>query len=157
MTLLLGVAVALLAASPASGKEAPAPLLGSWALDVASLPVPADRKPKSVTFTFADAGDGRWTTEVNIVGQDGSVRHSQATHLLDGTPTAVVGSDEADTVSARLTAPNVLVMALSKGGQPGSTRVYTVSPDGKSESETMITFREDGTPAMRTVTFTRVK
>jgi hypothetical protein len=156
LALLMGLAACVLTTAPAAAKAA-SPLLGTWSLDIASLPVPPERKPKSVTFTFTEEADGKWSTEVNIIGQDGSVRHSKATHPLDGTPTAVIGSDEADTVSTRLTAPNVLVMALSKGGQPGSTRVYTVAPDGKSETETMVTFHDDGTPAMRTVTFIRVK
>lgn len=154
--ILVGVTGLALATS-APAKEPVSLLLGTWALDVASLPVPPEAKPKSVTIAFSDAGDAKWTTDVTIVSQDGSVSHSSSTHPLDGTPATVVGNNEADMVSVKVAAPDVLIMALSKGGEPRSMRVFNVRPDGKSETETMVYFRPDGTPAMRTTTFTRIR
>ena len=49
----------------------------------------------------------------------------------------------------------VLVLGLSKGGVPASTRVYTVAPDGKSMTETMSALGPDGQPTLRTNYFTK--
>ena len=159
MTIILRTLLGISAFSLVGSAPAPAPvspLLGTWAVDLATLPMPPQEKPRSVTIAFSDAGNGQWTTDVKIVDPNGGVRHSRATHPLDGTPSKVVGSDEADLVSVKVTEPNVLIMALSKGGEPASMRVFNVRPDGKSETETMVYFKPDGTPAMRTVTFNRV-
>lgn len=146
----------LMQAAPAlAAAPAASPLLGSWAVDVARLPPNA--RPKSVTISFSEAGDAKWTTEVNVVAPDGSVSRGVATHPVNGTAAAVEGYPGADTVSVTTPAPDVLVMALSKGGVPASTRIYTVAPDGKTQTETVVYFKPDGTPAMRTNHFTRVR
>jgi hypothetical protein len=51
--------------------------------------------------------------------------------------------------------PRVLVLGLSKGGVPASTRVYTVTPDGKTMTETMSALGPDGRPTLRTNYFTK--
>ena len=52
-------------------------------------------------------------------------------------------------------APNVLVMQFVYQGIPRSTRVYSVSPDGKVLTETEAYAKEDGTPMLRTALFNR--
>lgn len=152
------VAAGLLFAAPATAQSAgPSQLLGTWAVDVSQLPIPPEQRPKSVTFTFSDAGEGKWHTVVEIVPAEGPVIHSEVTHSLDGTTAPVTGSPEADTIAVRTPSPNVLVMALSKGGVPGSTRVFTVQPDGNSQTETAVYYNERGVPVMRTNYFTRVR
>lgn len=152
------VAAGLAQAGPAfAGDAAIPPLLGTWSVDVSRLPNPPEARPKSVTIAFSDAGVRQWTTEVTIVHANGSTTHSKVTHPLDGTPTKVDGNYEVDKVSVMVPAPNVLIMVLSKDGVPGSTRIFTVAPDGNTETETLAYFKEDGTPAMRTNHFTRIR
>ena len=148
----------LIQGTPAlAASSAASPLLGTWAVDTTRLPMAAAARPKSVTFSFADAGEDKLKTEVDIVDA-GDVRiHSVSTVGLDGTPGSITGGMEADTVALKRPAPNVLVMVLSKGKMPGSTRIYVVAPDGKSLVETATYFGDNGTPIMRTNYFTRVR
>jgi hypothetical protein len=156
MTFLAGGAIA----SSSASAQAPtaSPLLGTWAVDVSRLPIPPEARPKSVTFTFSDVGGGKWMTKVDILGGDGSERHMSSTYTLDGTPAAIQGDTaEADVGAVKLPAPNVMVLELGKNGGPASTRVYTVSPDGKTMIETAAYPGYDGKPSMRTNYFNRVR
>lgn len=146
-------------ASPTLAQStAASPLLGTWAVDVARLPIPPETRPKSVTFTFSEAGAGKWSTRVDILGGDGSQRHMVSNYSLDGTAVAIQGDTaEADSVAVEIPAPNVMVMALAKGGVPASTRVYTVGADTKTMIETAAYLGNDGKPMMRTNYFTRMK
>jgi hypothetical protein len=55
---------------------------------------------------------------------------------------------DADSVAMTSPLPGVLVMGLSKGGNLGSVRVYTVSADG-SEMIESATIVADGKPMVR--------
>ncbi len=152
------IAVLLAAASPASAAPVASPLLGSWSVDVRKLPIPPEARPKSVTMTFSDAGAGKWRTNVDIRSGDGSVRQMTSTYALDGSAAPIEGDQmEADTSAVKLPAPNVMVLALGKGGIPASTRIYTVAPDGKTMTETAVYFGADGKPVMRTNSFNRLR
>jgi hypothetical protein len=155
-TILLSFAVAQ-AAPALAGETAASPFLGSWAVDVTQLPIPAEVRPKSVTFTHSDAGEGRWSTVVEIVAADGAVSRSETIHALDGTPAPVTNSIEADLVAFSNPSPDVLIMALSNKGQPSSLRVYTIAPDGRSQTETAVYYSPEGVPAMRPAYFTRIQ
>jgi hypothetical protein len=154
-TLLLGSA---LLATPASTRTAqPAsPLLGSWAVDLSRLPIPPEARPKSVTITYSEAGDGKWRTNVEVLRNDGSRNHAAGTYWPDGTSFPVEGDLEADTAAVKLPASNVMVQALAKGGVPASMRTYTVAADGRTMTETVVFFTPDGKPVMRTNYFNRV-
>jgi len=146
----------LLALAPVA--EPSSPLLGSWAVDVTRLPMQPEARPKHVTFTFSDAGAGKWTTKVDIFGGDGSERHMTSTYALDGTPAEIQGDmAEADTGAVKLPQPNIMVLQLGKNGGPASTRVYVVAPDGKTMIETAAYVGADGKPLLRTNYFNRVK
>jgi hypothetical protein len=119
------------------------------------MPIPAETRPKRVTITFGDAGSNRLSMDVVIVYADGAEVHSKGTASLDGTPVAVEGSPEADAAAMKRPEPHVLVLGLSKGGAPASTRVYTVAPDGKTMTETMSALGSDGRPTLRTNYFRR--
>lgn len=156
------MAVVLLAAliHPAfarSQSHTPSPLIGSWAVDVSRLPMALEARPRRVTITFGDAGAGKWSTEVDIVGADGSENRSTGIATLDGKPSSVTGNGEADTAAFEMPSPTVLIMALSKGGVPGSTRVYTVADGGESLVETAVYFGDHGAPIVRTHYFARVR
>lgn len=154
-TLTLLLLAVLACAAYAFGKPAPtSPLLGRWAVDTSRLPMPPAARPMSVHIRFKDVGKGRWSTEVVIMDAGGTRSQATSTYALDGTPTRVQGSTEADIAAVRQPAPDVLVMALGKGGVPASTRIYAVRPDG-TLVETAVYFGQDGKPIMRTHYFSR--
>lgn len=157
-TIVSGFTAGLLALAPAAVLAQDAsPFLGRWAVDVSRLPMPEAERPKSVTFTYSDAGEGKLSTRVEVVQADGSMSSSQVTHALDGTPARVEGNMDADLVAVTSPEPDVLVMALSKDGKPTSMRVFTIAPGGDAQSETAVYYAPDGTPTMRTVRFLRVE
>lgn len=152
------LAAVLIHGAPAFARSSNAsPLIGSWAVDVSRLPMPPEARPKSVTIAFSDAGDGKWTTQVEIVDAGGAKSHAAGTATIDGVPVPVKGSMETDISAVKMPAPNVLVMALGKGGVPASTRIYTVAADGKTMIEIASYFGHDGKPVLRTSHFTRIR
>jgi hypothetical protein len=154
---LLLVVAAPAVAAPAD-LPAASPLKGSWAVDIARLPIPPEARPKSVTITFADAGAGKWSMAVEIVNNGGGAPiHMASTWAPDGTPVSGLVGPEADTIAVKMPTPGVMVAGLSKGSVPVSTRVYAVAPDGQSMVETASYFTADGKPLLRTNYFTRIK
>ncbi len=149
------VAAVLHIAPTHAGPATESPLVGHWTLDVATLPMPPEARPKSVSLDFGDAPDGKWNTRVEIVEQSGNKMHGESTLSLDGTPGQATGNYWVDVVAAKMPAPNVLVMQFVYQGIPRSTRVYSVSPDGKVLTETEAYAKEDGTPMLRTAFFNR--
>lgn len=146
-------------ASVLASPPGASPLIGSWAVDVSRLPIPPQARPKSVTITFAATGGGAWTTHVDIVDAGGAESQAAGTATLDGKPTPVTGSAEADMAAVEMPVPNVLVLSLGKGGTPASTRIYAVAADGKTMIETVVYFWDRGQPIprMRTNYFRRVR
>ncbi len=144
------------AARPQSAVAAAqgSPLVGRWALDVAA--VPAEERPRAVTISFSVAPDRRWTTLVEIVNADGGTLHAESTAALDAAPVPTAGNmGFIDSASLRQPAPGTLVMTLGKDGAPVSTRVYTVSHDRKSMTETII-WAGSTMPKLETNTFHRI-
>ena len=139
-----------------AAPAAPSPFLGRWAVDVAKLPLPPEQRPKSVTMTFRDAGGGKWSTIVDIVAPDGAVVHSVSTYPLDGTPAAIPENGEYDHVAIATPLPNVLIMALSKKGTLGTTRIFTISPDGDTDIETHVYQTAEGPLSMKTAEWKRL-
>jgi hypothetical protein len=155
--MLSTVVLGFLANAASADEHAISAWTGKWAVDISRLPIPAEARPRSVTITFAEAADGRLATRVEVVRPDDSVMYSESVAELNGTPVAAKGNLEADTVAVAMPAPGVLIMQLSLGGIPGSTRIYTLSDDHKSMVETAANFGADGRPYMRTNYFTRVQ
>jgi hypothetical protein len=155
-SILLAAVVTLLSAPVLAQPSDASPLLGSWAVDTTKLPMPPESRPKSVTITHGEAGAGKWTMKVAIVAGDGAAITAVGTYSLDGTPSPVEGSPEADTAAVKMPVPNVLILALAKGGVPASTRIYSTAPDGKTMIETAVYFDRDGKPIMRTNYFNRI-
>jgi hypothetical protein len=154
--MLSAIVLGFLANAASADEGAIAAWTGKWAADVARLPIPAEARPRSVTITFMEAADGRLATRVEVVSPDHTVMYAESVAELNGTPVAAKGNLEADTVAVAMPAPGVLIMQLSLGGVPGSTRIYTLSDDRKSMVETAANFGADGRPFMRTNYFTRV-
>ncbi len=152
------VAATTIGAPARAQNPAPTPsLLGTWAVDVNQLPIPPEARPKSVTITFADAGAEKWRTTVVITGGDGSERRMVSAYKRDGRAVTVEGDqDEGDKVAVSTPTPSIMVLSLSRLGRPGSTRVYSVVPDGRTMTETAVTYDDVGAPQMRTNHFTRI-
>lgn len=135
-THLVGDATAV-APAPASAPADQPLLAGRWSLDVMRIPV--EERPQRVTIEFRQLADHRWTTRVELVGPDGRVQRSESTAAADGIAVPVTGTMPfIDAVSLRQPDANSLVMSLRKDGAPVSTRVYTVSADGTTMTETII-------------------
>jgi hypothetical protein len=156
---LIIVSALCVAQSPSmAGPSSKSPLLGTWTLDLNSMPIPAEFRPASVTLTFADAGQSEWQISYSIVGKDGSIRKTWSRDKLDGTPVAIEGDQiEADSVALSKPAHNVLVMGLTKNGRPGSVRVYTVGPDARTMSESAANVGDDGKPFVRSFRWVRAE
>lgn len=140
---------------PLHAASRPDPMVGQWSLDTSRMPIPPEARPKRVTITFEGTGSDRLSMDVDIVYADGTKVHSKGTASLDGSAIAVEGSPEADAAAMKRPDPHVLVLGLSKGGVPASTRVYTVSPDDRTMTETMSALGPDGRPTLRTNYFTK--
>ena len=154
---IAALAIALFQAMPVfASSPAESPLVGRWTLDVDTLPMPPEARPKSVHLDFRDAPDGKWTTHVEIIDQADNRMFTQSTLSLDGTPGRASGTYWVDVIAARLPAPTVLVMQIVYQGIPRSPRVFSVSADGKVLTETETYFKEDATPMQRVAFFSRV-
>ena len=153
---LIALLAALLLAAPTFATPAStSPLAGRWILDVDTLPMPPEMRPKRVTLDFHAEPDGKWTTRVDIVVRNDEKMFAESTLPLDGTPGRATGTYWVDVIAAKMPAPNVLVMQFVYEKIPRSTRVYSVDADGKVLTETETYFKEDGTPMMRTAFFSR--
>lgn len=160
LPLLLAVSlnVAAVAHAEPAAKKSASPLLGEWALDLSKMPVPPEARPKKVTITFADVGEGKWSTRVTIVAPDDSVRDMTSFYARSGKAVPIEGDQtEADTVAVVTPSPQVMVVALGKDNRPASTRIYVVSKDGKMMTEEAVSWSDNGKPLIRTNSFTRVK
>lgn len=139
-------------AQPAAPRQSP--LVGRWALDVARIP--EAERPKSVTITFDLSPDGKWTTVVDLVQPDGTAQHARSTAAPDGLAVPVSGNmGFIDSGSLRQPAPNTLVLSLGKNGNPVSTRVYTVSKDRRTMTETIV-WAGSSIPKLETTYFNRI-
>jgi hypothetical protein len=141
--------------SAASGELVGNSIFGSWSVDVSKLSMPATVRPKSVEITFTPANNDRISTHVIVTNADGSTMKSESVTDLTGTPGKAFGNLEADTVSTTMPLPQVLVMQLSLDGHPGSTRIYSVQPDGRTMTETAANFDDAGMPFTRINFFER--
>jgi hypothetical protein len=160
MKKLIGIALAsLLLVTAQARPEEPfvSPLLGTWAVDTSRLPVPPEARPRRVTIIFSQVTPGQLTTRVEVVDPTGALLVAEGTNELNGTIAPVSGNLEADTSAATMPAPTVLVLQLARANVPGSTRIYTVEPDGKSMVETAANFGANGQPVMRFNYFRRVE
>lgn len=153
--LMLASAIAVTAA--AAQSQAPSPLLGTWELDVARMPFPPEKRPKAVTITYSDAGQGKWRTTLEVDGGDGSPIRAEGTYPLDGTAAPSQGYPGVDMVATRIPAPNVMVAAFYKEHMPRTTRTYVVTLDGKTMTETVVWLNLNGKPEITTSYFNRVR
>ncbi len=144
-------------AALASDRTPNGSILGTWSVDTARLPMAPEARPKSVTISFALAGQGQLSTVVEVVDPTGHRMLASAETPLDGAPTAVKSNFEADASATTMPRPDVLIMQLGKNGHPTSTRIYTLNADGASMIETVATFGANSQPVLRQNHFSRVR
>lgn len=148
---------ALSSAGPARSPAARSPFLGQWALDVKSMPVTYGAPPQSVTYEFADLGNGRWETRIHIVDDGHGVRDIAVSYRKDGQANAGSGyAGEGDTAAVNSPAPNVLVMSLARDKQLESVRTYAVSANGREMIESAADVDDQGVPFVRNFRFRRI-
>lgn len=138
--------IALAAGVPASAAE-PHKLVGTWQVDLTRFDQP--NPPKSVTLTLKPADAGAYNISVDIEAPDGQVMHSAGDFKPDGTAVKVTGSMDVDVVAMSMPNSRTLVMGGGFQGHPSSSRVWTLSDDGKEMIEYAIRHLPDGTPYMR--------
>jgi len=129
-------------------------LLGTWSVEVAKLQQP-EPKPRSVTITLAEAGPDTYTMTVVIEDADGTKRQAEGTFKPDGVAAKAQGSLDVDIVAMGMPSNRILVMGAGMAGHPTSSRVFSLSDDGKQMIETIIRHMPDGTPYMRVNTWNR--
>jgi hypothetical protein len=78
------------------------------------------------------------------------------TYTPDGTPAPIIDNQEYDHVAITTPVPNVLIMALSKAGTPGTTRIFTLSADGNTDLETHVYQTPAGPLSMKTAEWKRL-
>ena len=157
-----GLVLAAINGMPSAAPNLPAlkakairsPLAGSWLLNVDRIP--AEERPGRVTIGFRETHDGKWMIHVEMVGRDGASRYADSTAAADGVNVPITGTiDFIDSISLRQPGPNTLVMTMGKKGAPISTRVYTVSKDRTTMTETIIWASQD-IPQLETTYFNRI-
>ena len=122
-------------------------LVGKWSVDASKLTMP--NPPKSVTITLADVGGGRYKMSVDIVDYQGKASHGEGLFKPDGTASPATGSVDVDVVSMTMPSRRILVMGAGIAGHPSTTRVFSLSDNGKHMIETVIGHQPDGTPTTR--------
>jgi len=155
--LLVATLSSLVPAAPVPASRPASPLLGQWAIDFEHSQIPPAARPKSVTITYTDAGNGRWQSDVAIVAPDGGKINATGTYPLDGTLAPGTGYPNVESVAVRVPRPSIMVAAFYKAGKPRSTRTYVVSPDGRTMLENIVWLSESGKPEIATNQFRRVR
>jgi hypothetical protein len=145
--------VLALFSSAAAFANQPHQLAGTWMVDVSRLEQP--NPPKSVTMILAEAEAGTFNMSIDIETPDGKVMHAGGPFKPDGTAVRVQGSMDVDVVSMSMPNSRTLVMGGGFGGHPASSRVWTLSDDGKEMIEIAIRHLPDGTPYVRKFYWTR--
>ena len=128
-------------------------LVGTWVVDLARFDQP--EKPKSVTLTLQPADAGAYHITVDIETPDGQVMHSEGKFVPDGTAVRAEGSQDVDVVAMSMPNSRTLVMGGGFQGHPATSRVWTLSDDGKEMIEIGIRHLPDGTPYQRKVYWKR--
>ena|SRR5690349_15931868 len=149
----VALVVALLSSGPASAAE-PHKLVGTWSVDMSRFDQP--NKPKSVTLKLTPSEGGSYTMTVDIEAPDGQVMHAGGSKFMpDGNALPVTGSQDLDMATISMPNSRTLVMGAGFQGHPSSSRVWTLSDDGKEMIEIAIRHLPDGTPYTRKVYWKR--
>lgn len=147
MYLLAAVAVALVVLGGTTLAQSSNPQLGTWKLNAAKSKTSPGTGNKSGTLKMEAAGAGVKAT-VDLVAEDGTVRHYTYTANYDGKDNPVVGnSANGDVVALTRVDANTVRTINKKNGKVTTTQVAVVSADGKTR-----TLTSNGTNALGQMT-----
>jgi len=134
VTMVLGAGMLMVAAlATAQAKD---PFVGTWRLNVAKSTYSPGPAPKSVTSTYAAAGQG-YKVSVKNEPASGPVQEWSYTSNLDGKEVPVSGNNpNADMVAAKRIDANTLESVNKKGGKVTTTQKNVVAADGKTRTVT---------------------
>jgi hypothetical protein len=130
--------------------------LGTWEVDLSKSPPgpgvdTTQPAPKSVTYTFKDAGGGKWTVQPVIVHADGKKEEPPAaTVSIDGTSTPISGNPGFDSVTVTFPDSRTEVATFLKAGKVVRKVTTKLSADGKQRSSSVESTDKDGKPVHTT-------
>jgi hypothetical protein len=135
--------------------QAADPLHGTWKLNAAKSQFDPGPAPKSVTVTFAPAGEGVKVT-ADVVGADDKATHTSYTGNYDGKDYPITGSNTgAETVSLKRIDAATTQRIDKKGGKVVMTFTRKVSTDGKTLTVTVHGTNAKGQAVNDVVMFTK--
>jgi hypothetical protein len=154
MTIMGAVAGLWLTAAQAA---APDPQwLGTWELDTSKSPMPpyvdtTHSPPKSITYTFKDAGGGKWTYQQVIVLSNGKkVESAPGTFTTDGSPSPVSDNPQMDSVTVTYPESHTEIATFFKAGKTVAKQTTQLSADGKQRISNVESTDKDGKPVHTT-------
>jgi len=135
-TLALGSSLGLLSAADA--------FTGSWKLEVAkSTFASGNPAPKELTLTFTEQGTNRTQTLKGIAADGSATSTAWTAPMTGGVASFPPGQGPNGGASVKVVDEKTLVMTQTlRNAQPGASRIYQVSADGKTL--TLTQKHEDG-------------
>ena len=126
--LLVGAVFAMSALATAA--DAPDPVVGTWALNVAQSRFTPGHELKSQTRTYTQSANGV-TVKVSGMAANGSALSQQSTFKYDGKSYPMSGSADYDALSLQRVNDTTVKSTLLKSGKPVGTTIRTISKHGK--------------------------
>ena len=142
---MLVLLVGILALTSSMSAQAPKALLGTWKLNVAKSKFSPGPAPKSMTITYAAAGDGL-KISVDVVPATGASQHWEMSGNYDGKDNPVTGNPDADMISMKKIDDQHGESTFKKGGKVMVTNARVISADGKTLTITSKGTTADGKP-----------
>jgi len=142
---MLVLLVGILALTSSMSAQAPKALLGTWKLNVAKSKFSPGPAPKSMTITYAAAGDGL-KISVDVVPATGASQHWEMSGNYDGKDNPVTGNPDADMISMKKIDDQHGESTFKKGGKVMVTNARVLSADGKTLTITSKGTTADGKP-----------
>jgi hypothetical protein len=159
MTIMGAVAGLWLAAAYAAVPDPQ--WLGTWELDIAKSQAPqyvdpAQWPPKSVTYTFKDAGGGKLTVQRVVVRSDGKkVESAPDTIATDGSPSPISGNPRADSVTVTYPDSHTEIVTFFKAGKTVAKQTIKLSADGRQRISSVESTDKNGKPVHTTQTWNK--
>jgi opacity protein-like surface antigen len=126
--ILVGAVLAV--AALATAADAPDPVVGTWALNVAQSKFTSGHELKSQTRTYTESAKGV-SVKVSGVAADGSSQSQQSTFKYDGKSYPMSGAADYDAISLQRINDNTVKSTLLKSGKPVGVTIRTISMHGK--------------------------
>jgi len=127
---VLGSTVATLAPAATLTAQATDPVIGTWQMNAAKSKWEPGPAPKTLTATFAAAGQGITVTTQGVDG-DGNPVSTSYTGNYDGKDYPLTGSPDYDAIVLKRINASTVTITRKKSGKVVQTVTRVLSPDGK--------------------------